>query len=71
MNSVSGGTSRAGPQLGGVVAAGVVTSLGAVWLMTHMRVFGRAIAQPHVVNDYVQGWMPALVGLTCVLPLSE
>ena len=73
MNDSRAGTLETGLQVGGLLIAGIVTSLGAVWLLAHMGMFGRNVPQPDIVSDYVRGWIWAL-GLTaflCVLPLED
>ncbi|HTW45535.1 MAG TPA: hypothetical protein VMD58_08315 [Acidobacteriaceae bacterium] len=73
MNEARSGTLVAGLQVSGVLIASIVTSLGAVWLLGHMGLFGRNIPQPHMAGDYVRGWIWALglTALLCVLPLDD
>ena len=56
-------------------AAGKTETMAArvVWLVAHLPTFGAAIAQPHIVSDYVHGWIWALglTALICVLPLAD
>lgn len=42
------GTVRAGSELGGLLVAGVVTSLAIVRLIAHVGMFGAAITRPHI-----------------------
>src|ERR1700739_2349439 len=67
------GTLGAGIQVSGLLVSGIVTSLGAVWLLTHIETFGQHIPQPHIVGDYVCGWIWALglIALLCMLPLED
>lgn len=60
-------------QAGGLLLAGLVTSFGAIWLLSHQPIFGGAIPQPNIVGDYVRGWIWAsgLAALICILPLAE
>lgn len=73
MNEARTGTVESGLQVSAVLIAGIITSLGAVWLLAHMGMFGQNIPQPHMVGDYVRGWIWAmgLTALLCVLPLED
>ena len=73
MNHARAETMEWGKQVIGLLVAGLVTGMAAIWLLQHMPMFGRNIPQPHIVSDYVHGWIWAL-GLTavlCVLPLKD
>ena len=67
------GTFESGAHLGGLLLVGIMTSLGIVWLIAHMGMFGQNIPQPNIVSDYVRGWIWALVltAILCVLPLAD
>ena len=73
MNDARAGTLETGLQVSGLLIAGIVTSLAIVWLLAHMGTFGRYIPQPHIVSDYVHGWIWALglAALICLLPLPD
>lgn len=73
MNHGQQGVLRPGLQVGGLVFAGLATSFGAIWLLGHVTIFDGGIPQPHMVSDYVHGWIWALGlgALICVLPVAE
>ena len=73
MDDTQAATLETGLQVSGLLIAGIVTSLGVVWLIAHMGMFGRNIPQPDIVSDYVRGWIWALglTALLCVLPLED
>lgn len=73
MNNARAGTYQTGLQVSGLLVAGVVASLAIFWLSTHLGMFGRYIPEPHIVSDYLRGWIWALgfAALICVLPLED
>lgn len=73
MNNARAETYQTGLQVSGLLVAGIVSSLAIIWLATHMGMFGRHIPQPHIIDDYVHGWIWALgfAALICVLPLED
>ena len=62
-----------GLHTGGLLLAGVITSLVIIWLIAHVGMFGGHIPQPDMISDYVRGWIWALglAALICVLPLDD
>lgn len=73
MNNAREGTLQKGMQVSSLLIAGILTSIAIVWLANHMGIFGRHIPQPHIVSDYVHGWIWALglAAVICVLPLKD
>lgn len=66
-------TLERGKQVIGLLIAGLLTGMGAIWLLRHMPMFGRNIPQPHIVSDYVHGWIWALglAAVLCILPIED
>lgn len=73
MDNSRAGIFENGLQTGGLLLAGIVASLAIVWLAAHLGMFGRNIPQPHILSDYVHGWLWALglAAVICVLPLDD
>lgn len=70
---MNGSLTGTGIQVSSLFVSAIVTSLGAIWLLAHMGMFGQNIPQPDLISDYVHGWIWAL-GLTAlllVLPLQD
>ena len=72
-NNVRAETLERGVQVSGLLIAGLLIGIGALWLLNHMGMFGQNIPQPHIVSDYVHGWIWALgfAAVLCVLPLDD
>lgn len=55
------------------IAAGLAMSLLILWLILHMGQLGSHIPQPHILGDYLTGWLYALLfmGILLLLPVYE